>query len=58
MIAGRDADPMAVYAHYCVHKLHIRPAEFLEMDMQEKAFIIASIEIQVKEEKKRARKKK
>ena len=48
---------MASYAHYCLHAFHIRPAEFLDMDPQERAFIVASIRIQQKEERKQARKK-
>lgn len=58
MIAGKHADPMASCAHYCLHELHIRPADFLKMDMQERAFIMASIEVQIKEEKRRAKKAK
>lgn len=49
---------MASYAHYCLHELHIRPAEFCEMDIQERAFIIASIDIEVKNRKKQAKKNK
>lgn len=48
---------MANYAYYALHKLHVLPSVFLEMDEQEKAFIIAAIDIKIendKKEKKRA----
>ena len=53
-------DGEANYAYYALHKLHILPSVFLEMDEQEKAFVVAAIKIKVekdKEEKKRAEKK-
>lgn len=43
---------MANYAYYALHKLNIRPCEWLDMDEQEKAFIIASIQIRIEKEKK------
>lgn len=46
---------MAVYAYYALHKLHIRPREFIEMDMREKAFVIAAIDERVKAEKQSAK---
>ena len=49
---------MANYAFYCLHKLKITPRQFEEMDMYEKAFIIASIDIRVESEKKEAKKTK
>lgn len=39
------------YAYYCLHKLKIRPIEFAEMDIYEKAFIMACIDIKIKKEK-------
>jgi len=52
LIESGDAE--SNYAYYCLHKLRIRPREFLEMDRKEKAFIIASIRIkQESEDKKR-----
>ena len=39
------------YAYYCLHKLKIRPSEFAEMDIYEKAFIMACIDIKIKKEK-------
>jgi hypothetical protein len=34
----------------------MRPREFLEMDRKEKAFVIASIKVQIEKEKKEANK--
>ena len=47
---------MANYAYYCLHKLRITPRQFDEMDKYEKAFIIASIDIKVKNEKEEEKK--
>ena len=44
------------YAYYCLHKLKIRPSEFAEMDIYEKAFIMACIDIKIKKEKEAKRK--
>lgn len=49
-------DSEANIAYYCLHKLHIRPKEYLEMSIEEKAFIIASIQIRVEKEKEAIRK--
>ncbi len=43
---------MANFAFYALHKLRIKPSEFLEMDDYEKAFVIASIQIRNDEEEK------
>ena len=37
--------------YYCLHKLKIRLSEFAEMDIYEKAFIMACIDIKIKKEK-------
>lgn len=47
-----------MYAHFALQRLRIRPKEFFEMDRKEKAFIIASIDIRVKEEEKEAKRAK
>ena len=49
---------MAGYAYYALHKLRILPSTFLNMDENEKAFVIASIQIRVEKEKAEARKMK
>ncbi|MDQ0269935.1 hypothetical protein [Cytobacillus purgationiresistens] len=47
-------DAEAVFAHFALQRLRIRPREFFEMDRKEKAFVIASIQIRTEEEKKEA----
>jgi len=49
-------DGEANYAYYALHKLRILPREFEEMDRREKAFIIASIDIKLENEKKEMKK--
>lgn len=49
---------MANYAYYCLHKLRITPRQFDEMDEYEKAFIIAAIDIKVKNDKEQEKKAK
>jgi hypothetical protein len=46
---------MASYAHYCLHKLRILPSKFDALEDEEKAFIIASIDIKVEDERKKAK---
>lgn len=48
----------AVYAHYCLQKLHKFPHEFLSLDYKEKALVIASIDLRIENEKKEAAKMK
>lgn len=50
----------ANYAYFCLHKLNLLPSQFLNLSRQEKAFVIAAIDIKVANEKKeisRSRKK-
>ena len=49
---------MANYAYYCLHKLRITPRQFDEMDLREKAFIMASIDIRMENEKEAEKKAK
>ena len=44
-----EGDPEAAYAHYVLHKFH-----FLALSRNEKAFVMASVDEQVKAEKKQA----
>jgi hypothetical protein len=39
-----------------LHKFHWLPSVFLNLDIQEKAFVIAAIDIRMKEEEKEAKK--
>ena len=52
----QEGDSDAVFAHYCLQKLHRFPHEFLNLDFKEKAFVIASIQLRVDDEKKEAAK--
>ncbi|MFT4005211.1 MAG: hypothetical protein QM683_06040 [Lacrimispora sp.] len=45
-------------AHYALQKLHILPGTLQSMNRKEKAFVYASIELRVEEEKRQAAKMK
>lgn len=47
-----DADGEAVYAHYALHRLKILPSTLVALPLRERAFIYASIDLQVEKEKK------
>ena len=47
---------MANYAYYALHKLKILPSQFMDLDQNEKAFIIAAIDLRIEAEKEEARK--
>ena len=51
-----DGDCEANYAYYALLNLHILPSVFLKMDEQEKAFVIAAIQIKLENDKKEKRK--
>lgn len=51
-----EGDGEANYAYYALLKLHILPSVFLEMDEQEKAFVIASIKLKAEHDKKEKKK--
>lgn len=51
-----EGDAEANYAHFALQKLHILPSTFANMEMNEKAFVVASIRIRVEDEKKEAKK--
>lgn len=53
-----EGDSDSNYAHYCLHKLHMLPSTFCGLDSYEKAFVIASIDIKIENEKKEAKKAK
>lgn len=42
--------------NYCLHKFHILPHEFYDLPMRERAFIIASIQLRIEDEKEQANK--
>jgi len=45
-----------VYAHYCLHKFHWLPSFYCGLDENEKAFIIASIDKKIAEDRKAEKK--
>lgn len=47
-----EGDEESHYAYYCLHKLKMLPHEFFDLDMRERAAVIAFIDIRVEEEKK------
>ncbi|GMK45221.1 hypothetical protein [Paenibacillus sp. BK720] len=52
-----EGDGEANYAHYALHQLYILPGQFVQLPREEKAFIMASIDIRIKKEKEAARKR-
>lgn len=42
-------------AYYCLHKLHKWPHEFLILDIQERAYVVAAVEMKIEADKKRAK---
>lgn len=48
-----EGDSEANIAYYCLHELHLTPSQFFNLDRQERAFIIAAIDIRVEREKKK-----
>lgn len=49
-----EEDSTASIAHYCLHKLHMLPSQFLALDEEDKAFVIASITLKAEKERKEA----
>ncbi|PAE20499.1 hypothetical protein CHH80_10830 [Bacillus sp. 7504-2] len=47
-----DGDSEANVAHYCLHKLKKWPSEYLSLPKEEKAFVIASVQVKIDAEKK------
>jgi hypothetical protein len=43
------------YAHYALHKFKILPSQFANLPDEEKAFVMASIDIQIKNDKKNSK---
>lgn len=40
-------------AYYCLHKLHKWPHEFLDLDIQERAYVVAAVELKLEADRKR-----
>jgi len=47
-----------MYAHYALHRLKILPGALMALPLRERAFIYASIDEQVQNEKRAARRRK
>lgn len=45
-------------AYYCLHKLHRWPHEFLDLDVQEQAYVVAAVQRKLEKERKEAKKAK
>lgn len=43
-------------AYYCLHKLHRWPHEFLGLDVQEQAYVVAAVQMKLENERKAAKK--
>ena len=41
-------------AYYCLHKLHKWPHEYLDLDIDEQAYVIAAVNIKLEKDKKEA----
>ena len=52
----KEGDGEANYAYYALLKLHILPSVFLEMEEEEKAFVIAAIDLKIENDKKEKKK--
>jgi len=48
-----DGDPEANYAHFCLQKFGWEPSKFLDLPVEDRAFVIASIDVRCDAEKKR-----
>lgn len=49
-------DAEAQYAYYCIHKFHWEPSKFAKLSPEEKAFVVASIDIKIDDDRKREEK--
>ncbi|MBP5426832.1 MAG: hypothetical protein J6Y29_02930 [Clostridiales bacterium] len=49
-------DVESCVAYYCLHKLEILPSQFINLPVNEKAFIVASIQLKIEHDKKEAKK--
>lgn len=50
-----EGDSEASIAYFCLHELHKWPHEFFTLSREERAAVIACIEVRAEEEKKRQR---
>ena len=45
-------------AYYCLHKFHRWPHKFLDLEVQERAYVVAAVQIKLEKNKKEAQKAK
>ena len=45
-------------AYYCLHKLHKWPHEFLDLEVQERAYVVAAVQMKLEKDKKEAQREK
>ncbi|MEW4414425.1 hypothetical protein [Clostridium sp. AN503] len=45
-------------AYYCLHKLHRWPHEFLDLEVQEQAYVVAAVQMKMEQERKEGKKMK
>ena len=45
-------------AYYCLHKLHRWPHEFLDLEVQGRAYVVAAVQIKLEKDTKEAQKAK
>jgi len=38
-------------AYYCLHKLHKWPHEFLDLEVQERAYVVAAVEMKLEKDR-------
>ena len=53
LIKGGDWE--ANYAYYALHKFNWEPSKFINLPIKEKIFVIACIDLRIKEEKKESK---
>ena len=45
-------------AYYCLHKLHKWPHELLDLEIQERAYVVAAVQMKLEKDKREAQKMK
>lgn len=45
-------------AYYCLHKLHKWPHEYLELDIEEQAYVVSAVQMKLEKDKAAAAKAK
>lgn len=45
-------------AYYCLHKFHKWPHEFLDLNVEERAYVVAAVEMKMEQDREAARKSK